>query len=118
MQLKLLICQDAAANPVNAYSEIPYLGDNLFLQYFEDGVGQEPGIFSINSGTFHLVKDINPGVSSAVPKCWARLKDKIYFLADDGTHGSEIWSTDGSLAGTSMLKHIAYRERPCVSNHF
>ena len=85
------------------------LNDNLFVSYYEGGAGQEPGVFSINSGTFHLVKDINPGVSSALPKCWARLKDKIYFLADDGIHGSEIWSTDGSLAGTSMLKHIVQR---------
>jgi len=91
---------------VNMYSEIPHVGDNLFLSYVEDGIGQEPGTFSINAGTFHLVKDINPGVGSAMPKCWGRLNDKVYFLADDGIHGSEIWSTDGSLAGTSMLKHI------------
>ena len=30
----------------------------------------------------------------------------LYFLADDGEHGTEPWMTDGTANGTRMLKDI------------
>ena len=32
-----------------------------------------------------------------------RCDAKIFFIGDDGVHGAEIWSTDGTTDGTSML---------------
>lgn len=58
-----------------------------------------------------LLKDIgNPDGNVSLgesPDNWSiKLKNEIYFTADDGVHGTEIWITDGTPAGTRMIKDI------------
>ncbi|MEZ5012932.1 MAG: T9SS type A sorting domain-containing protein [Chitinophagales bacterium] len=39
-------------------------------------------------------------------KSWTIYNNELYFIAADLTHGLEIWKTDGTAAGTGMLKDI------------
>jgi trimeric autotransporter adhesin len=59
-------------------------------------------------GTCAILKDINPGTGSSLPTFKTPFKNKVFFVANNGTtlNGSEIWSTDGTTAGTVMVKDI------------
>lgn len=61
-----------------------------------------------NEGT-QLLKDICPGR----PSGWASgfLKSKatdhfVFFSANDGVHGVELWASDGTASGTNMVKDL------------
>lgn len=66
-----------------------------------------------SSGT-NLVKDINPtgngfdALTSGAPvdPSFTIMNNKLYFKANDGVHGLELWVTDGSVNGTQMVKDI------------
>src|SRR5690349_12715982 len=60
-------------------------------------------------GTPRLVRDIFPGAdpqAKSEPADFAQLGARVLFTADDGAHGREVWVTDGTPGGTSLLKDI------------
>ncbi len=54
-----------------------------------------------------LVKDIRSGVQSSNPKILGDLNGKLIFMASTVTQGYELWISDGTDAGTSMLKDLS-----------
>lgn len=52
------------------------------------------------------VKDINSGSVGSSPEEITTYNNKLYFAADDGVNGVELWVSDGTNSGTSMLKDI------------
>jgi ELWxxDGT repeat protein len=57
--------------------------------------------------TLVLVKDVfDNDVSYAYPNGITAFGNKVVFIGDDGIHGREPWVSDGTEAGTFMLKDI------------
>lgn len=57
----------------------------------------------------HLVKDVNPGSANAFPTSGSRLVNvngTLYFTAFKSGNGWELWKSDGTAAGTVLVKDI------------
>jgi ELWxxDGT repeat protein len=67
-----------------------------------------------SAGPAFLVYDISPGVASSVPSRLTAVDDTLFFVADDGSHGRELWKSDGTPQGTVLVKDIY----PGVGNAF
>jgi ELWxxDGT repeat protein len=73
--------------------------------------GGELWKFDGNPANMTLVKDINPGTDSSVPGDMTlpqpvNLNGMLFFIANDGTHGLELWKSDGSEGGTQLIKDL------------
>ncbi|HEY4595902.1 MAG TPA: ELWxxDGT repeat protein, partial [Thermoanaerobaculia bacterium] len=88
------------------------------LYAFNDGVhGVEPWVWSKGTSQRTMLGDLHPGTGSSVEitllpdglqgaDAVAAPWGGFLFLANDGPHGSELWSTDGTAAGTHLVKDI------------
>src|SRR5258706_534078 len=53
-----------------------------------------------------LVKDINQTGAESRPTQLARVGDRVFFAANDGVHGIELWVSNGTSGGTYLVKDI------------
>jgi ELWxxDGT repeat protein len=55
-----------------------------------------------------LVKDIDetPAPYGSEPRALTLAGSYVYFSANDGVHGSELWKSDGTAAGTVLVKDV------------
>lgn len=77
-----------------------------------DPTGYELWVTDGTDGGTHILKDINPGPGYGLPYTQSRASTIVFnettsfFSANDGTHGNELWKTDGTEAGTVMVKDM------------
>lgn len=66
-------------------------------------------LWATDGETIWMVEDINGTSTGAVDvnQGFEVYNDKLYFCANDGIHGREVWVSDGTAAGTNMVKDIA-----------
>ena len=122
---------DAASLMLRPEGRRPFrdIGDSLATGFIEftDSKAKQRVLLAANDGvhgvelwqldpadnSLTLLKDLNTDKSktwnplgNAHPEGFAVLGDKVLFTALDGTHGRELWITDGTEAGTQLVKDI------------
>ena len=53
--------------------------------------------------TPRLVKDIQPGSTSSTPIWLTAVGNSLFFVADDGNNGYQLWRSNGSAANTRLV---------------
>jgi trimeric autotransporter adhesin len=100
---------NTGANDAYPYSLTVYNG-NLYFGA-DDGAVVGGGIFGTftlfksDGTTIQKVKQINL-TKDALPFGFTIYNNKLYFFANDGSHGLELWQSDGTNAGTTMVQDI------------
>jgi len=77
----------------------------LFFSAFTSTTGLEPWRSDgTPDGTFRF-QDINPGAASSSPGSIVEVNGTVYFVADDGIHGNELWflPLDFEEAGSAQM---------------
>lgn len=97
----------ASANP----SELTNVNGTLYFAADDGAQGQELWKSDGTQAGTVLVKDIDTGSLYGSPaSSWVRdltnVNGTLFFAAQDSTHGSELWKSDGTAAGTVLVADI------------
>ena len=96
-------------------SEFTISGNNIYFSAKADmgavltDVGRELFVINTSSpaGGVQLVKDINYGSGDSSPSMFEGMGGELFFSADDGISGMELWKSDGTNSGTVIVSNIA-----------
>ena len=97
---------DLPKNPDSRISRIAAFGSFLLVVADDGHRGEEPWVYSPDTDTIRLLRDLRPGglgsrISDLIP-----VGDRLFFAATDEMHGHELWVTDGTSEGTKMTRDI------------
>lgn len=98
-----------ASGSFSTYANVS-LNGKIYFQANDGTHGTEPWVTDGTVGGTMMLSDINPGISSSMSggtyDNFAIFNGKVYFAANDGTNGAELWVTDGTSTGTQIVKNI------------
>ena len=104
-------------SPLNSHaSHLTVVGDKLFFGAEDASAGAELWVTDGTSAGTMMVRDINTGTHTDANGTYPNSSDvrdlvnvngTLFFTADDGVNRRELWLSDGSSAGTVLVKDIA-----------
>jgi ELWxxDGT repeat protein len=86
-----------------------FQGDKFFFMAATVAEGRELWISNGTLAGTQMVRDINPGSDSSIRGrnvSYLYTTTDFFFPADNGVNGIELWRTNGTLAGTTMVADI------------
>jgi ELWxxDGT repeat protein len=96
-------------------ADLTVVGTQLFFSAFDTDGGDELWVSDGSALGTRRVKDINTTVNfgppysnnrGSSPLSLANVNGILLFSADDGVHGRELWRSDGTEAGTMLVKDL------------
>ncbi|WP_254066404.1 ELWxxDGT repeat protein, partial [Microcystis aeruginosa] len=92
------------------FTQMTAVGNTLFFTAFDSVNGTELWKSDGTEAGTVLVKDINPGYDNPFiglnPQNLTAVGNTLFFTADDGVNGRELWKSDGTAAGTILVGDI------------
>jgi RNA polymerase sigma factor (sigma-70 family) len=106
-----VLVKDIAAGPRNSNPCLLTDVNGTLFFTADDGVhGRELWKSDGTAAGTKMVKDIRPGRAGGFPEEWmgnlTNVNGTLFFMADDGVHGLELWKSDGTEEGTVLVKDI------------
>ncbi len=104
-------CRDWQANYVNYPENITAIGSTLYFGADHPTLGHE--LYKSDGTLFgaEIIKDTNSGANGAGFSSFTSYNGAIYFCREQRTgfssENAEIWKTDGTVSGTSLVKSYA-----------
>ncbi|MDN3655010.1 T9SS type A sorting domain-containing protein [Ferruginibacter paludis] len=92
------------------FSQTLFQGNKFFFTASTTAAGYELWISDGTLAGTTMVKDIIPGSGNGIDATkslsYLYTSGELYFAATDATHGNELWKSDGTSGGTSMVADI------------
>ena len=99
--------------------ELTAVGKRVFFAATDGVHGVELWVSDGSKVGTRMVADIDPGPPTSDIRdrlSWLTAAgDRLFFVADDGVHGPELWVSDGTAAGTAMTR--SDRWGPALTAH-